>query len=85
MAENSTGYWVSDACRSELCPCGEPAYTKVKEMIWFDDPVRSREPLAAPLCRACFTAVMGLRRVEKIEQWRERAIRQQNLVEAAPQ
>jgi hypothetical protein len=58
----------SACCAGELCSiCRNPAYAKVEETIFDDDPIGIRHPLTAYVCREHFRQIMGGRGVDLLE------------------
>lgn len=63
--------FLSKYCQGEKCHvCKQPAYAKVEEVIFDDDPYQLRHPLTAYLCREHFTDIMGNRGLDIIEEAR---------------
>ena len=65
--------WVSACCEGEKCLCGAPAEFKIEETVFDDDPLPTRHPLTAYVCRKHFTMVMGTVGLDMIEWWRAQA------------
>ena len=59
----------SECAEGERCYCGSPAWTKVEEVIFFDDPswddmtntCFGMHPFMAYICRVHFNQIMGIK------------------------